>query len=270
MTASGVLGIYIGDPIGEAYPTLDIGLPVVASKRPKRRRTSRRGTRIGRWRNKYAAESHSIIGHAAQQAAITRLGRVAAGLTPNDAVFAESLIHQWHQHGCLSEKQWHWVERIPSAHAITTRACSIYAIQANDAIKLGVSTNPKRRIRDLQVAHAWPLALRWAVEAPTRTKAKNIEQKLHRYYKSKLISGEWFPSEIAQESYTAASIMAADTASGDRARWPSIPVADPAAPESVSKDLEPERQVTTGNPSALAATLKVERGGYGARASARD
>ncbi len=186
-----------------------------------------------------------------RRAAMERLLRVLNDLTDSDRSFVRSLVAQWQSKSTLSDKQWHWVERLaesvlPGSLKPTRGPCYIYAIQSESAVKIGISKQPSIRLRDLQVANESTLHLLWSVLAPTRTKAKNIERRVHKRFRDMRMKGEWFDSAIATEARNMAESMAANTASGDRARWPSDPVADPAAPDQVDTGDDPERIVNTG------------------------
>jgi len=65
----------------------------------------------------------------------------------------------------------------------------LYAIQAGESgpIKLGVATDPRRRLKDLQVAHHEQLHLRaaWPGHRPE-------ERDLHEHFARIRMSGEWF------------------------------------------------------------------------------
>jgi hypothetical protein len=64
-----------------------------------------------------------------------------------------------------------------------------YFIQANDGrIKIGVSTKPENRLKQLQTAHSEPLVILLVVQG-------DIERKLHSQFAELRLSGEWFKPE---------------------------------------------------------------------------
>lgn len=57
-------------------------------------------------------------------------------------------------------------------------------------VKIGISVQPEERLRDLQVASAFPLAVvkKWKAGETART----VERALHRHFSKYRLSGEWF------------------------------------------------------------------------------
>ena len=191
--------------------------------------------------------------------AMRRLVNIKDHLSDADRPFADSLIAQFEAHARLTDKQWTWVSRLaetalPSAVKPTAGPCQIYAIaQQGGLVKIGISKDPPKRMRGLQNANGSALTLLWAVPAPTRTKAKNIERRIHRHFRALRKIGEWFVENIAEDAEYMALVMANNTASGDKARWPSDPAAEPAAPRSVITAGDPESVVNTGGSPSLRA-----------------
>ncbi len=68
---------------------------------------------------------------------------------------------------------------------------SVYLVHDpfTDTHKIGVSTDPVRRVRQLSTAHSWPLRL---VTTFPSVYAGKIEISLHRYYDRVRLLGEWF------------------------------------------------------------------------------
>ena len=67
---------------------------------------------------------------------------------------------------------------------------SLYVVQCGDFFKIGVSSDIKRRLIDLQLAN--PITLRIVYETPKLKDAKRIERYWHEQLDRKSISGEWF------------------------------------------------------------------------------
>lgn len=73
---------------------------------------------------------------------------------------------------------------------------SLYAISDGEAVKLGVSTSVKKRLKTLQTSHHGKLVILWTFYiGRDRTSAYKAEHKLHRYCKKYAIRGEWFDPE---------------------------------------------------------------------------
>lgn len=67
----------------------------------------------------------------------------------------------------------------------------IYLIQQEETnlFKIGISKNPEKRIKDLQIGSGIKLTLIHTFETKFSYK---LESSLHAYYRSKLIQPEWF------------------------------------------------------------------------------
>lgn len=59
-------------------------------------------------------------------------------------------------------------------------------------VKIGLSNNPKRRLKALQTGNPRKLTLRGTVKTSSRRDAFALERQLHSKYKDKSINGEWF------------------------------------------------------------------------------
>ncbi len=70
----------------------------------------------------------------------------------------------------------------------------IYVIQQKDTnnYKIGVSSNPDKRLRELQIANAMELILFKTVKVSDKINAFKIESILHYYFKRLNKQGEWF------------------------------------------------------------------------------
>lgn len=72
----------------------------------------------------------------------------------------------------------------------------LYAIQADDEVKVGYSSNPKGRLKSLQVGSTKSLKLVWQTYAgDDDAEAKKQEKKLHRMISHFRIRGEWFKAQ---------------------------------------------------------------------------
>jgi hypothetical protein len=83
---------------------------------------------------------------------------------------------------------------IPRHTARRNRVSLVYFIQARHGgpIKVGIATNPRRRLRELQTAHAHELVIRRMTPG-----GLDLEQKIHKQFAHLRLRGEWFTS--AQE-----------------------------------------------------------------------
>ena len=77
----------------------------------------------------------------------------------------------------------------------------LYAIQMDEAVKIGISNNPARRLASLQTSSPKILRLVWAYNAGDRRTARRIESQLHRRFKvlGYWLTGEWFSAGILSE-----------------------------------------------------------------------
>ena len=63
-------------------------------------------------------------------------------------------------------------------------------------IKIGVANNIDKRMADLQIANPYELSLVLSFEFDSRKHAEMVEKKIHRFFKSQHIRGEWFTGNI--------------------------------------------------------------------------
>jgi len=77
---------------------------------------------------------------------------------------------------------------------------SIYLIlnEDNDHIKIGISKNATKRVKQLQTGSSSKLTLLYEREVEHASK---VERNLHQYYKDYRVHGEWF--ELPDDIYTA-------------------------------------------------------------------
>jgi hypothetical protein len=69
----------------------------------------------------------------------------------------------------------------------------LYAIadHTNQLIKLGYAQDPAKRCAQLQTGNPNALSVIWATAIP-KSRARLVEQKIHREYNHKRVRGEWF------------------------------------------------------------------------------
>ena len=68
----------------------------------------------------------------------------------------------------------------------------LYIIQADKYIKIGISTRPNHRIKDLQIACPIKLKLRWTKDIPKNMKDIIVESECHKALREFHARGEWF------------------------------------------------------------------------------
>jgi len=68
----------------------------------------------------------------------------------------------------------------------------IYVIRCNDKFKIGYSSDPERRLKQLQTSNSEKLVLEWSRE---RADACKLEKHLHRVFGQYRIRGEWFDAK---------------------------------------------------------------------------
>lgn len=83
----------------------------------------------------------------------------------------------------------------PSGHqkiSKTMKEQFLYIIRdmESDSCKIGISKQPKARVRDLQTSNANKLAISMVFE--TEKNASRLEKSLHNHFKARRKSGEWF------------------------------------------------------------------------------
>lgn len=84
-----------------------------------------------------------------------------------------------------------WRRRID---LLEDRPVYLYAVRraASDEIKIGISDNPLKRLRELQIAHGVPLDLALAVPCTIA-----FEREIHARFAAHRLMGEWF-TEVAE------------------------------------------------------------------------
>lgn len=75
--------------------------------------------------------------------------------------------------------------------------CLRTAVGLAAPIKLGISNSPEKRLRALQTACPYPLALAAAFICPSDGMAADVERQFHRRHGDRRTSGEWFEIDPA-------------------------------------------------------------------------
>ena len=74
----------------------------------------------------------------------------------------------------------------------------IYVIGGTDKpYKIGISNDPKRRLKDLQTGHPNKLKIHYKEKVPT-DQVRLIEQTIHKTINHRRTHGEWFDLELDQ------------------------------------------------------------------------
>lgn len=81
----------------------------------------------------------------------------------------------------------------------------VYLIQSETTshTKIGISHDPKIRIKQIKLDIRQPLAIRATVACPGKRAARDLEKLLHRRFASDRLYGEWFgltPEEILKDA----------------------------------------------------------------------
>ena len=123
----------------------------------------------------------------------------ARKFTGNELTTASSLLSYYVAGVELSFKQVELIKILNAKCKVVrpekekTRKRSLYAISNGEHVKLGISTNIGRRIKDMQTSNANDLELLWRYYVGKDKKlAFQSERKLHRLCKKHKIKGEWF------------------------------------------------------------------------------
>lgn len=72
---------------------------------------------------------------------------------------------------------------------------NIYFLEANEAIKIGISGSTKQRIKQLQVANSDKIKIHYIIEDVPRTFEKHVHTICQKYH----IRGEWYKKEVLEE-----------------------------------------------------------------------
>ena len=112
---------------------------------------------------------------------------------------AQSMITWWMENQYWTVKQWAYIRAIVARKKRKRqgkRKYWLYAIKSGSAVKLGFSTDVKRRRRDMQTGQQQQLSIKWKYYVDTnKGEAMKLEKKLHRFCKKYKMRGEWFRAE---------------------------------------------------------------------------
>lgn len=114
---------------------------------------------------------------------------------------ARSFINWWLTHKSWTDKQWIYIRHLISASKRAPKKNPdqkfyLYAISDGCAIKLGYSSNIKKRIAGMQTGHPIKLVLEWKYyTGRNRDDAAKAERMLHRHCAHYRKRGEWFSLE---------------------------------------------------------------------------
>lgn len=75
----------------------------------------------------------------------------------------------------------------------------IYVISTIGYCKIGMSANPKRRLKDAQTYNPHKLNLDLIVHAGSRGRAIILEEHFHDKYKKYHVRGEWFEARVLKK-----------------------------------------------------------------------
>ena len=78
----------------------------------------------------------------------------------------------------------------------------IYIITSETHLKIGISVNPEKRVRELSTGSALKLNL-YSEVMPLNISASEMESKLHRQFKEHRCNGEWFDICCLEEALVA-------------------------------------------------------------------
>jgi len=113
---------------------------------------------------------------------------------PKHNELAFSLLEAYTRRGALSHDQWYLLKELnqkPSRKKVS-ETVYLYAMSAGHEIKLGVSSDPDRRQKDMQTGNAKDIELLWRLGPVGRAEAFKLEKQLHRKCKRFNVRGEWF------------------------------------------------------------------------------
>lgn len=123
-------------------------------------------------------------------------------VTEHDKDSARSLLTWYLRHKSLTDKQLRYADVLVFRMKGKNKAVKekqtpdkfwLYAIRSDDAVKLGVSNNPNKRLKALQTSHNKTLRVVWRYYVGNdRKEAGKIEKRLHRFCNDHHQRGEWF------------------------------------------------------------------------------
>jgi len=74
----------------------------------------------------------------------------------------------------------------------------VYGIESREAMKIGYSKNPSKRMEQLQTASPHQLELKFSIKARTLSQAKFVEKYLHERLRHYRLNGEWFELGVTE------------------------------------------------------------------------
>lgn len=127
--------------------------------------------------------------------AIVELQRKAGDFeSSSDNELAFRLLKSYTVRGSLSYEQLHLMRELnnsPSRKKVQTEVY-LYAMAAGNEIKLGLSSQPETRKKDMQTGNAKEIELLWRLGPIDRKLAHKLEKQLHKKCKRFNVRGEWF------------------------------------------------------------------------------
>lgn len=118
---------------------------------------------------------------------------------------ARSFIQWWFANKYWTQSQWMYVKHLvhrskkPKKQEVE-RKYQIYAISDSTALKIGFSSDIRKRIKQMQTGHPAKLELLWKLYVGTeREYAVKVEKMIHRLCEKERIRGEWFKLSAAKK-----------------------------------------------------------------------
>ena len=81
---------------------------------------------------------------------------------------------------------------VPRENGTSVSNHFVYAIQAKDRLKIGYSSNPFNRLKDIQSSQGYVARIRELKLFPNEREARAWERQLHQFYSECRTHGEWF------------------------------------------------------------------------------
>jgi hypothetical protein len=93
---------------------------------------------------------------------------------------------------------WGYVPMIPPTKPKADRPTYVYIIAYGDLVKIGISCDPKRRLKDMLTGlpDKKPYVARTRL-LPNERDARSLERRLHRLFRERRVRGEWFRVTVA-------------------------------------------------------------------------
>ena len=156
---------------------------------PQSKRARRKAKRIAlRDKTRYCKRESRLA------SSIKQLERYKENLSDKERAVSESLINTF-LNGYLTQAQKSYVRGLVKRAVPSNGETYIYLITDDASLKIGISSTPDKRLKDLQVSNPKTLTLLSKTMFATRGKAKLSEKILHKKCKRFNLSGEWFSLE---------------------------------------------------------------------------